>query len=603
MDTGTHNVGKIFGQDCRYMVPLFQRPYVWNEEDQWQPLWDDVRTVAERLIANQPTRPHFLGAIVLDQLRKPTGHVESRLVIDGQQRLTTIQILLEAFADLTLELKQEKQHKALLKLTRNDDPLSVDPDEVFKVWPTNVDRDVYRSVMLDGSPAQVRERLGVRANKKRVGQPVPDAYFYFHEVIGAWLAPASDGFDARLGALIKAVKDYLRLVVIDLGPEDDAQLIFETLNARGTPLLPMDLVKNFLFHRAEQEKDDLQQLFDRWWKPFDADAKYWREKVGRGHAKRPRMDLYLQHFLALQLRDEVKVANMYHAFLGMVESKKELRAAQHMERLRYYASIFQAFDNESAEGPASRFFQRLRVMDMTTAHPFLMELVARYGKDSPITNQVLQDLESYLVRRLVCQLSTRGYGRFFLDALPLFELPREQLVGAVRERLLSSDAESTRWPTDTELRDAWLTLPFASLGRGRVEMVMLALEARVTSGKTEKVKFDGKLTIEHLMPEKWKKYWPLPESDDPDEAEGLRNRIIQTVGNLTLLTKKLNSSVSNGPWEKKREGVLSHSILKLNLRLKDAATWDEASIRARGTELFDHAKAIWPRPAQASNKS
>ncbi len=104
MDTRPLTVREIFGQSRQYQVPLFQRPYIWNEEDQWEPLWDDVRSVADRLLTRQPTRPHFLGAIVLEQIRTPTGRVDVRLVIDGQQRLTTIQILLEAFADLAKEI-------------------------------------------------------------------------------------------------------------------------------------------------------------------------------------------------------------------------------------------------------------------------------------------------------------------------------------------------------------------------------------------------------------------------------------------------------------------------------------------------------------------
>src|SRR5271169_6829423 len=153
MDAGTLSIKTVFGQDRRHLVPLFQRPYVWKREVQWEPLWDDIRSVAERLHADQPTRPHFLGAVVLDQIRKPTGHLECRLLIDGQQRLTKIQIVLAAFADLCETLGQEKYHKALVKLTRNDDPMSEDPDEKFKVWPTNVDRDHFHRVMNAESPA------------------------------------------------------------------------------------------------------------------------------------------------------------------------------------------------------------------------------------------------------------------------------------------------------------------------------------------------------------------------------------------------------------------------------------------------------------------
>ncbi|MBL8861725.1 MAG: DUF262 domain-containing protein [Planctomycetes bacterium] len=604
MDAGTLSIGKIFGQDRRYLVPLFQRPYVWNEDDQWEPLWDDVRSVAERLVAGQETRPHFLGAIVLDQMRKPTGQVETRLVIDGQQRLTTIQIMLEAFADLAGELKQEKLHKALLKLTRNDDPMSEDPDEVFKVWPTNVDRDVFRWVMSEGSPLEVRERLAMRANQKRAGLPVPDAYFYFHDAISEWIAPGTDGTEVRAETLLKALKDYLRLVVIDLGKDDDAQLIFETLNARGTPLLPSDLVKNHLFHRADLDGANLESLYERWWRPFDADAAYWREQVGKGRTKRARIDIFLQDFLTLQARDEVRIAHLYDAFRGHLSKHSERTVAQHLEQLHHYAQIFQRFDAMPEGSPEAEFFERLRAVEMTTAHPFLLELFSKHGKHTEAVRRILTDVGSYFVRRMVCQLTTKNYNRLFIDSLRILEFPSDKVAEAFREHLAVPDGESVRWPKDSEFREAWLTTPlYKSLSRGRLQMLILALESRASTGKTERVRYEDGLTVEHLMPQNWEKHWPLPDGVDSEEAEELRSRMLHTIGNLTLLTDKLNPAASNAAWPKKREVILKHSILKLNLRLKDADEWDEESIRDRGAELFEHAKVIWPRPALVNSKS
>jgi uncharacterized protein with ParB-like and HNH nuclease domain len=99
LDARTLDIKTVFGQDRRHVVPLFQRPYVWSRKAQWEPLWEDIRIVAERVVTGYPTHAHFLGAIVLEQVPKPTGRVETRLVIDGQQRLITIQILLQAFCD------------------------------------------------------------------------------------------------------------------------------------------------------------------------------------------------------------------------------------------------------------------------------------------------------------------------------------------------------------------------------------------------------------------------------------------------------------------------------------------------------------------------
>lgn len=594
MDAGTHTINKIFGQDRRYVVPLFQRPYVWNREDQWEPLWDDVRTVAERLINGKPTRPHFMGAIVLDQQRQPTGRVETRLVIDGQQRLTTIQILLEAFADLAAEMGREKLHKALLKLTRNDDPMSEDPDEVFKVWPTNRDREAFAAVMKEGSPDGVRKTLEKQKGPER-RRAIAEAYLFFNEAIREWIVAGSE--DEKFEKLYLVLKDNLRMVVIDLDGQDEAQLIFETLNARGTRLLPSDLVKNHLFHLAERQGENLEKLYERWWQPFDY-AEYWRDEVGKGRGKRARIDVFLQDFLTLHEHDDVKIAHLYDAYQEHIEKRGGEGPAQHMERLRRYADLYQSFDELPEGTPEAVFFTRLRALDMTTAHPFLLGLFARHGSNQDGIRQILRDIECFVVRRMVCRWTTKQYNLMFVELLKTLDAPSASVADAFREHLLSFDGESRRWPKDTEFREAWLNAPLGSaLPRVRTEMLIRALETHAVSPKTEPVKIDGKLTVEHLMPEKWEKHWPLPAGVNPDEAEAERKRLVQTVGNLTLLTKSLNPSISNGPWSKKREAIQENSVLKLNNRLWDQSIWDEQAIRRRGEELFRLALEIWPRPA------
>ncbi|MBK7189536.1 MAG: DUF262 domain-containing protein [bacterium] len=254
MESGILSIRTIFGQQRRHLVPLYQRPYVWKRQDQWEPLWDDLRGLAERLLAGKETRPHFLGAIVLDQVRQPTGYIESRWVIDGQQRLTTMQIVLEAFSDLCQEYGSKQKGSALLALTRNQNPMEEVKDVEFKVWPTNSDQHGFRTVMRAGSATEVKAAFDCDADEVAVGNTIGDAYLYFHRAIEQWLDLDQDGYEERLDALFRAIPDLVRMVVIDLGADDDAQLIFETLNARGTPLLPVDLVKNYLFHKARSRE-------------------------------------------------------------------------------------------------------------------------------------------------------------------------------------------------------------------------------------------------------------------------------------------------------------------------------------------------------------
>lgn len=228
MQTGTHSIKVVFGNDTRLLVPLFQRPYVWQREAQWEPLWQDVCSVANRLLRKQEARPHFLGAIVLDQVLTPLGREPTRMIVDGQQRLTTIQILLEAFADVCASSGNHAYHESVRRLTRNEALVCVDPDDEFKVWPTNVDQQQYRSVMLAPAPGMLA------AQSFPAPHLIADAYRFFHEQITAWLGTQGVDYDERLKALYTALGDGLRMVVIYLDDDDDAQMIFETLNARGT---------------------------------------------------------------------------------------------------------------------------------------------------------------------------------------------------------------------------------------------------------------------------------------------------------------------------------------------------------------------------------
>ncbi len=596
MDSNTLPLGKVFGQDRRLVVPLFQRPYVWNQEDQWEPLWTDIINVADRWLEGKPGKPHFLGAIVLDAQRKPIGHLETRLIIDGQQRLTTMQLFYEAFCDICAELKVDKYHRALVKLTRNDDPMSEDPDEIFKVWPTTVDQEHFRRVMAASSRDEVLRIHGAPSPANTKKHPIASCYLYFHNEIYDWLNPTNDDFESRLKVLYEVVREGLRVVAIDLDELDDPQLIFETLNARGTPLLPADLIKNNLFYKASLEGQDLNSLYQKYWRPFDQDEGYWRHQIGRGHARRARIDLFFQNYLTAKKKDEVLTGHLYVSFRDYISDSRA--AVDHLAEIQKYARVYQHFDNWPEGSREKLFFDRIAAMDTVAAHPFLLELFARHEDSTDQIHAVLTYIESFLVRRMVCGLNTRGYNRLFVDMLTALDG-----AGTVSERvsefLLSSNAASNRWPDDKEFEDAWMSRPvYEILVQRRVQMLLLALNQQMRSNKTEEVKYK-KLQIEHLLPRSWQKYYPLPPEVDETLAVDRRNSIIHTVGNLTLITSPLNTENSNDSWPSKLRNILTHSALNLNRNLesftKDCADeWCEESIRQRGLSLFQLARDVWP---------
>lgn len=225
MKADTNDLATIFGKDVRYVVPLYQRPYVWKRAEHWEPLWDDVRWVLQRSSESTPSgkpSPHFLGAVVLEQPRVQLGEVEIRTVIDGQQRLTTLQIFIVAASRVAKEVGADTESRILERLTVNNEDLAKTEEQRFKVYPTNANRAAFVDVML------------ADAGANDTSNRIHEAYGFFLEVLRAWSIQQEDAQKA-FEALAAVIRKLLKLVVIDLEEEDDAQVIFESLNARGTP--------------------------------------------------------------------------------------------------------------------------------------------------------------------------------------------------------------------------------------------------------------------------------------------------------------------------------------------------------------------------------
>jgi uncharacterized protein with ParB-like and HNH nuclease domain len=591
MDVNKLTLDKVFDPTVRLEAPLFQRPYVWNQKKNWEPLWESIQHIADKRFEGTKVRPHFLGTVVLDQLKTSTGSLYARQIIDGQQRLTTLQIALAAIRDLCGVSGQENFKKAFTKLTDNDTPLSDDPDDVFKVWPTNADRSSFSSVMRAGSP----DKIGRMPAGESGEQLIPEAYLYFSDAILTWLGgpPWKEEYAKRVRALYETLKDQLNLVVIDLDQDDDAQEIFQTLNALGTPLLPTDLVKNFLFHRAEGEDLDTEKLYMLHWKQFDDQRAFWRKEVGQGRFKRPRLDWFLQHYLTLVIGEEAVTTQLFSSFRDYVRIGKR-STSEYLNEFESYSGIYKSFEEFPKETWAGLFFYRLRELDTSTVFPLLLEVFKTHPQpeDETEVKQICGDLESFLVRRAVCQLTPKNYNRFFVDVIQKLRHQKDFSAAAIRSILLEQTVDTSRWPNDDEFRGAWMITSFYGKHR-RTRVILEALDAAMQTEKTEKIAIKEKLTIEHLMPQHWEQYWPLPEGGNADH----RNSFLHKVGNLTLLTKKLNPAVSNGSWELKRKEILKHSAIAMNRQFQEVVEWNEDRIRARTEELFELGKRIWLRPS------
>lgn len=587
---------------------MFQRPYVWTLNDQWEPLWEDVKTLVERVLETSgpsygvpDTPPHFLGAVVLDQQLVPSPYTTVRHVIDGQQRLTTLQLLLDAAHSIVQTYGAATDASALAMLTMNNSAVTQHADEIFKVWPSNPDRDAFRSVMRDD----------LKPSAELHGARIVQAYRFFTSEIEGWTEITGDPekVSLRLHALSVVLMQLLKIVVIDLEPGDNAQVIFETLNHRGTPLLAGDLVKNFVFQVAEVEGVDVERLYWEHWAPFDAEP--WRHQVKQGRFYRPRIDVFLNYWLTMRQTHDVPSDQVFSVFREHI-SHLNMSISEVLEELSASACVFDQLDKWPAFSVEGTFaYRALNVMDQYAFGPLLLWLFGWNEDRLPLDQRelALRSLESWIVRRMLCRMTSKQVNILVIELLrALVNAGPERAGSTVLLFFAGQDAESRIWPTDDDVREALRVQPiYTAITRARLRMVLEAIEDEIrTPLSDEQHCVRGAYTIEHVMPQGWDRYWTLP-LENREVMAFEREKVIQRLGNLTLVNDKLNPSLSNRPWTDdqaraagfgsgKHSLLQQHGTLHLNSRIVAGCPddWDEDQISTRGDQMAQLILNIWP---------
>ena len=673
----------MFSQPLQYLVPIFQRGFVWSIEKQIHLLWADIVDRARELeryqtllraaqetgsehMLKQPRR-HFLGTVIVTEHRAGLpGEPHTTEVIDGQQRMTTTQVLALAFRDVLSAVDDEFDRTCVDSYTWNSQKYR-ESHSHFKVWPTNAGRREMAALVESRSLAEVCEQfpivtLGSGKSKKRVPRPLlVEAYLYFFGVINCYLKGVDfdevlptdkTGPDAalddlmkdlgmfveetwstrwihqlrhesdpvprhqerpfvkgRIALLLTTLTDYIQLIELRLGNEDDAQVIFESLNDRGERLTPADLVRNFVFLEATRVNASAEKLYEAHWRDFDeapaekgAASKsklFWKVDERQGRLTNTRLDTLLYHYVSMRTMDDIKLDHVFEGFKQCWSvGKKDVD--QELARLKRSAALFRALVMPDRSTPLGRFAHNMRVLDSTTMTPVVLFLGERLGPDTDEFLSCLKVLESYLVRRGVCGLTTKAYNRVFpalLKRLTEAAAPSATLVAEHLKAL--AGGETQNWPDDAEFKKAWVELnTYKLLRSAKTKMVLEALEL----GCRDDVHHESTqlpsiaLHVEHVLPVAWGEHWDSPADDS---AFLLRNHLLHNIGNLTLLTAKLNPSLSNTAFITKRPEI-TKSLLALNAHFQGPAftgpdaVWDEGCIQARAKSLFDVATKIWP---------
>lgn len=634
----------------RFCVPIYQRHYVWTKQKQWEPFWRDIRTKAIESLAGRERRfSHYMGALVLEARGGfSAGRVPAFQVVDGQQRLTTFQIFLAAARDYAVLAGFSDTAEKIGTYLLNDKPHLMEDRsvEIFKVWPTQFDRELFIDI-ITGDRAALRKKYKAHFYAKRDKiyeySTVPRllaAYGYFFDSIKHAVesdddledefaaAPAEDTADeedtkaagspneVKLDALWQALVEEFKVVEIILEDGDDAQVIFETLNERGEPLLAADLVRNNIFHRADAAGEKAEKLFAAHWKPFEDN--FWSVEEKQGRYKKPRIEFFLANFIAGMIAGEVNLSKLfseYKAFLKPRNAKAARFATvtDELKEIGRYGAIYRELIERKADTALANFSRRLQPWDVTTVYPLVLRL-ASSGMEEDDLAKCYDLLISFIARRAICSLTNKNYNKFFLSVVAHMDgngWSYEALSGFLR----SQKSETARFPLDDEFEQKWLNSPsYVVLQPIRTRAVLEEIEVAKRTKFHETRDLAPALTVEHVMPRTWRNKWPMQDGTTPSSEDLVkamfgvaeddtpigkivrRERMKESFGNLTLLTKPLNSSVSNGAYLGKREALAKQSLLVLNREITTNETWDEAVILKRGSALFALAKNIWRAP-------
>lgn len=627
MDAKPLSIGKILSERQRFIVPIYQRTYDWAER-QLEPLIDQIEGKADELLATGKVAfSHYMGALLLIPDSDPVfGKVQAFNVVDGQQRLTTFHLCFAAMRDLARDYGFGDVAAQLADLILHNDstPMQDRANERYKLEPTTYDRQLFRQI-IDLDRATLRQKYPdhfFKNGRIRATAPGPLwAYWYFWDEAEDYITegrelPQRSDYDQgtlrrRLLALSTVLFEHFRLIVITLAGDDDAQVIFETLNSGGKPLAAMDLVRNDVFHRANRRGEDQAALLEEHWSEFE--QPFWKQEQTQGRIKKPRIDFFLGHVLAAEGGAVVALGELFSEYKAFVAKAGYETTADELKALTKYAPTYRQLVEPAGSGALAKLARRLNVFDVSTAYPLVL-VVGQSDTDEDTKARLYDLIASYVVRRAICYLTGKNYNNLFVEAAAY--LRKHGVSEASFTAFMDSKkaADTSRFPTDDEFAAAIRNRPqYGWIPQHRLKLILEELEF----AQRDKFNVDGTLqdglTIEHVMPQTWETHWPMREGifapadlTTADEvtrsAVQARHAIVQTLPNLTLLTPPGNSSASNFGFEAKKVR-LQDSLLKTNIAIAAEAQWDEDAMARRANGIIDAAAKLWPAPTGATAAS
>jgi uncharacterized protein with ParB-like and HNH nuclease domain len=607
MDATDTNLEGLLGTNkVQYEVPLFQRPYEWKENNWWE-LWRDIINLYLEKSEN-----HFLGTIVTISKSDTPGGMKSYSVIDGQQRLTTLFIILAAIRDHFKEVEMNSEKALDIHESYLTNRYVGNNDDRFKVLPKRTDRPYYMSIVQDAhSPTRKKSEKKLASNSKQkkveTRNLIEQAYEFFrNEIAKPIKLDSQEDEDVIIDVekLKKIILGKLLIVSVRLDQnKDDAFLIFQSLNQTGELLTQADKIRNYLYMRLPDAQRD--ELYSTYWEPFEENFR----KISAQYAsngKKHELDELSKafwYYLRVQERRPVTQSHIYQTFKYNIESKKkgEVNFSTQLIELIKYSQYYQSihFPETEKESNLKSWLKRLQRLGVTTYYPFLLSLYNEYDSGNLCLEgfeQALRYLESYLVRRLLVNAGSKRLEMVFNQLYgevknKMKEDDSDDLVGTLRQVLINYEGNRA-WPTDDEVRSAVVTLPLykESSNNERVKLILESINDFTTKGRVNSEDF----TIEHILPQTLTESWRKKSGIYLTEEDHKQWK--HTLGNLTLFEN--NYEMQDKPFCDKLP-YLKDSSFALNRRyfcnVDGGQAWNVESIKKRADWLVDILLQVWLR--------
>jgi len=538
------NLQEIIEGSKQYIIPMFQRTYSWDQK-QWLTLWEDLMELVED---GQQYENHFIGSIVSIPVNaNPTG-VQQFLVIDGQQRLTTLLILLSVIRD-----KAEEEDLPELFAEINETMLVnrfKKGEEYFKLLPTQVDKEIFKRIIKKENTAANADSCLVKC------------YHYFKNKL-------DDDLTLNIEHLKNGILQNLSIVSIVLSPHDNPYLVFESLNAKGQPLTEADLIRNYLFMRIDPSEQE--EMYKGYWLPMQTN-------LGDSLTE------FIRHFL-IGINLNVKKKDVY---VKLKQQADKVNVIDYLKELAIFANYYDKLlhpDKES-NGKIRYYLKSIQQFEARTAFPFLLYIyrdfdVKKYTLEQFI--EILSIIDNFIVRRYVCNIDSKPLNKMFGSLYN--QLKPYSETDSIQE--LKEFLQVRGYPKDAEVLQELKNSPLYGAGDKREKCKFILGVLEESYGHKEKVDLT-KATIEHIMPQTLTESWETELGSDFGEVH---EKYLHIIGNLTL--SGYNSELSNESFSTKKK-YYSKSNYELNKDIVKYSTWNKQAIIDRTEKLCEKFISAWP---------